>query len=419
MRGLKRTWNLKRTVSILAVAGLLASASPVLAAGIKIGNDDTYMKIALLLQGWAAFTDEGAPDGESLNSDFYLRRMRILMFGQLTDKVQFFVETDNPNFGKNGNFAGNTFIQDAWMEYNLDEAFQVDAGMLLVPFSHHGMQGAVTLHSLDYHGALVKYPRGSHKVWRDYGIMFRGLLLDKMLEYRLAILNGVHGGVADPRNPHDMPRVTGRLTFNLFDSESGPGTGGFFWDGIYLKKTDAGVVSTKKIVSLGASVDWQKDLNVHRNVGHSDPTANNYVENREDYWAVAADLFVDIPLSEDKILGLTGQVNFYYYNHGDMTNLADGQPRSFYGLKPGSEYTGMGIMSEVGVRYDAYEALLSLDWFDATKAEGDMGDYLAIYGGLNWWWLGHSTSLKLQLGASKANGGDFGLMGILQTQLLF
>ncbi len=416
MRG---SWSLRKMVSVFAVLGVLASASPVSAAGVKIGNDETYMKIALLLQGWASFTDEGAPDGQSLNTDFYLRRMRILLFGQLTDKVQFFVETDNPNFGKNGNFAGNTFIQDAWMEYNLSEAFQVDAGMLLVPFSHHGMQGAVTLHSLDYHGALVKYPRGSTKVWRDYGVMIRGLVLNKMVGYRLAILNGVHGGAQDPRNPHDWPRLTARLTFNMFDTESGPGTGGFFWDGIYLKKTDAGIVSTKKIVSVGASFDWQKDLNVHRNVGQTNPAADGFVENRQDYWAMAADIFVDFPLSEDKLMGLTGQVDFYYYNHGDMTNLADGQPRSFYGLKPGSEYTGMGIMSELGVRYDAYEALVSVDWFNATESEGDAGDYLAIYGGFNWWWLGHSTSLKLQLGASKANGGDFGLMGILQTQLLF
>jgi hypothetical protein len=405
---------------LLALLLTLSAPGASRAAGLKIGDDETYLKIALLLQGWAAFSDEGAPDGESLDTDFYLRRMRILLFGQLNDKVKFFVETDNPNFGKQGDFSMNTFIQDAWVEFNLDPALQIDVGMLLAPFSHHGMQGAVTLHSLDYHAALIKYPQGSHKVWRDYGVMLRGLFLSDMLEYRLAILNGVHGGPADPRNPHDFPRLTGRLTFNLFDSESGPGTGGFFWDGIYLKKTDAGVVSTRKIASLGASIDWQKDLNVHRNVGVTDPAADDFVESRSDYWAVAADVFVDLPLSEDALLGLTGQVNFYYYDHGDRrSSLADPPSRSFYGIQGGGEYTGYGLMSEIGLRYDAYEALLSVDWFEATKADGDEGDYLAVYGGLNWWWLGHSTSLKLQAGAAKVADGDFGFVGILQTQLLF
>jgi hypothetical protein len=46
----------------------------------------------------------------SLDTDFCLRRMRALLFGQLNDKVQFFVETDNPNFGRGGEFSGNMFI---------------------------------------------------------------------------------------------------------------------------------------------------------------------------------------------------------------------------------------------------------------------------------------------------------------------
>ncbi len=416
-------FNYLNRLGKLAVFGtllaLLSSAPAARAAGIKIGDDETYLKVALLLQGWAAFTDEGAPDGESLDSDFYLRRMRILLFGQLNPKVQFFVETDNPNFGKGGDFSSNMFMQDAWVEFNLSEAFQVDVGMLLAPFSHHGMQGAVTLHSLDYHAALIKYPRGSNKVWRDYGLMVRGQLFDKLLGYRLAILNGVHGSAEDPRNPHDWPRVTARLFANVFDSEDGPGTGGFFWDGIYLKETEAGIISPKKILSIGASVDWQKDLNVHRNVGVTDPTAENFVESRDDYFAFAADVFVDLPLTEDKLLSVTGQVNFYYYDHGDQTNLADDQPRSFYGLEPGSEYTGYGLMSELGVRYDAYEAVLTMDWFSATKAEGNLGDYLSVTGGLNWWWFAHSTSIKLQAGAAKRDGGDFGFVGIVQAQLLF
>jgi len=400
---------MKNKISVFAIAVLLATCFSTggRAAGLKIGNDDTYLKIALLLQAWGVFTDEGAPEAKSLDTDFYLRRMRILLFGQYNDKINFFVETDNPNFGKQGDFSSTTYIQDAWVEFNLHEALQIDAGMLLAPFSHHGMQGAVSLHSLDYHGSLIRYPAGSNVVWRDFGVMLRGLLLEDLIEYRLAILNGVHGGAEDPRNPHDWPRLTARLTVNLFGAEGGVGTGGFFYDGLYLKSDDSGIISPRKILSFGVSADWQKDLNVELDAGGD-------VSGHEDYFAIAADVFCDLPLDDDKLLGLAGQVNFYYYDHGDRRT-------SFYasGDKSGAEYTGYGLLSELGLRYDMFELLFSVDWFEATESDADQGDLLSLYGGFNFWWFGHSTSIKLQAGGSKKDGGEWGFVGQLQAQLLF
>ena len=391
-------------VGILLGAGILSRAP---AAGLKIGDDDTHVKIALLLQGWSTFTAEGAPDPDSLDTDFYLRRMRVLLFGQLNDKVNFFVETDNPNFGKQGDFSSRTFVQDAWVEFNLHDALQIDVGMLLVPFSHHGMQGAVSLHSLDYHAGLIRYPAGSHMVWRDFGVMVRGLLWAERIEYRLAVLNGVRGGADDSRNPNDWPRLTARLTANLFDAEGGAGTGGFFYDGLYLEMKNGEVVSTRRILSLGLSADWQKDLNV-------DLDGAGGVEERGDYFALSADLFWDLPLDAGRRLGLSGQVNFYYYDHGD-------RERSFYEALEGfhSEYTGYGLLSEAGLRYDAFEVLLSLDWFEATRADGNAGDLLSIYGGFNFWWLGHAASIKLQAGEEKKDGGAWRFTAHVQAQLLF
>jgi hypothetical protein len=220
--------------SVIALAVLLLLGAPA-GAGVKVaGDDETYVKIGGLLQAHAAVIEEGAPDGSSVGTEFYLRRMRLMVYGQFTEWVNYFVETDNPNFGKNGDLSMNMFIQDAYLEVNLHEAFQIDFGMLLVPFSHHGMQGATSLLALDYHGALLKYPDGSNKVWRDYGVMFRGLLVGGVFEYRLGVFNGAHGdssiteygedpwlGQADPRNPMDLPRITARVTFNLFEPEGG------------------------------------------------------------------------------------------------------------------------------------------------------------------------------------------------------
>ncbi len=416
---MRSTTTKRAPVATCLILGAMLLSTPASAGGFTIGDEDKNLRVAMLMQGWGAFTPEGAPDGESLGTEFYLRRMRLLFFGRITKWVHFFVETDSPNFGKDGNTDVNMFIQDAWMEFSIHEALQINVGMLLTPFSHHGMQGAVSLLSLDYHSALIKYPRGSHKVWRDWGIMVRGLFLKRHLGYRVSVQNGVHGSTADPRNPQDWPRLTARLTFNVFESESGPGTGGFFWDGLYLKKTKRGMISPRKILSFGVSVDWQRGLNVTRNNGEVDPGLDTFVDARTDYFALAADAFLDLPLTSSRKLALNGQMNFYYYDHGDRRALADGSSRSFYGLGAGGgEYSGYGFSSELGLRYDQWAGLVSVDWFNATQADGQQGDHLAIYGGFNWWWRGHATNFKLQAGATRIAGGDFQPIVILQAQLL-
>jgi len=431
-----RNLTLNKQAALLAVAALgLVLLDPVPGrAGVKVaGDDETYLKIGGLLQAHAAFTEQGAPDGSSVGTDFYLRRMRLMVYGQLNEWVNYFVETDNPNFGKNGDFSMNMFIQDAYLEVNLHEAFQIDMGMLLVPFSHHGMQGATSLLALDYHGALLKYPDGSNKVWRDYGLMFRGLVAGGMLEYRLGVFNGVHGdtsltgygedawlGQADPRNPMDLPRVTARLTFNVFDPEGGAGAGGMFYDGLYLSHTDEGLLSSKRVLAIGASVDWQRELNVRWSTlpdgtGMEPPSEARGIAERGDYLAAAGDVFWDIPLGEQRIMSLNGQVGFYYFDHGDRS-AGD----TYYDSIGSRSYTGIGLMSELGFRYDAFQPLVTFDWFDSTEAVADdQGDYLAVTGGLNYWMFGHSVSFKLQVGGSKVDGGDWGVAGTLQGQLLF
>jgi hypothetical protein len=411
-------------------------------AAYKIGDDTTFLKVGGLLQTWATLDEKKAPDGDSWENEFYLRRMRLMFTGQLTDKVNFFVETDNPNFGKGGDVSIDTFIQDAYLELNLHEMLQVDIGMLLVPFSHQGMQGATSLLPIEYHTQLIKYPGGSHKVWRDYGVMLRGIFLTKWLEYRFGIFNGVHGNgklatktsadglvtwqqMTDPRNASDWPRLTGRLTFNLFDAEGGAGLGGFFYDGIYLEKKDIGIVSTKTILSIGGSVDWQKNLNVTWNAAptlpDTTPTAPDRSAKREnDYIAVNGDVFADIPLDANKLWSVNGQVNLYYYGYGDRKD----NPNAYYNeIADTTSYTGVGISSELGVRYSAFQPVFVLDWFDSTKANGNLGDYMGVFGGFNYWFMAHAVSIKAQFGATKTGAADekeeWRKAGSLQAQLLF
>ncbi|MBN1654282.1 MAG: hypothetical protein JXA30_10975 [Deltaproteobacteria bacterium] len=388
-------------------------------------------KPGLLLQTWARIED--LPAGEEFDTRFtlYMRRIRILLSGQINDLVNYFAETDNPNFGKYGDFAPKMFIQDAWVELNVAPEFQLDIGMLLLPFSHQGMQGATTLNALDYHVRLIRYPIS--QVWRDMGVMARGLLFDNVLEYRLAVTNGAHPNAktktnaaeasypSDPRNPKDWPRLTARLVLNAFEPEGVPTVAGFFYKGAYLKETPEGIISAKKVLALGGSVDWQKGVNVSMQEVEQDVWE---VDETKDYFAAAADVFAEIPLSDDKRVALTGQVNFYFYNHGDRKGL------SFYDLEGNKDlYSGVGIASELGLRYDAIEPIISLDWFNSSKVPddaGEIGDYLAVYGGINYFWMAHALTFKLEVGAQKEprlSGSEiidkFAPFGTIQSQFLF
>ena len=434
LQSIKNRWHILTGAMVLAVCLFTAGTAN---AAYQVGEGDTYLKIGGLLQTWLTMTEDAAPTGDDWAAEFYIRRMRLMFYGQVTDKVNFFIETDSPNFGKGGNLDVSVFIQDAYVELNLHPMFQMDFGMILLPFSHHGMQGATSLFGLDYHSALIKYPAGSTKVWRDFGVMFRGLL-SKWLEYRLGVFRGAWRNAGDvertsadgtysymepedPRNDKTIPRLTGRLTLNIFEPEGGAGVGGMFYDGLYLSKTDDGIVSTKKVLSIGASIDWQKDQNITFDPVPGAPAAGaptpvRGVDETSDYVGVAGDVFLDLPLGQRKVMSLNGQVNFYYYNYGDRSDGDTYWDAS--GNK--SAYTGLGIMSEIGFRYQAFQPLFLFDWYNSTKAaDDDTGDYMGIFGGFNYWMLGHSVSFKAQFGADKSSGGDFGMAAKIQSQLLF
>ncbi len=397
----------KATRAVAAATLLLAMAgrsTPAMAlAPIKLDDDKTF-KVGFLLQPQFLFQQDGATREGAWSYDPFLRRARIIFAAKVTDRVHFFAETDNPNWGRDGDYSGSTFIQDAFVEFNVDPALQIDCGMLLAPFSHHGMQGAITLLGLDYHSSVIKYVPGSSMIWRDMGVMFRGALANDRIDYHVAVLNGVDSqsvdygqedGLSTDLNPGDLPRIVGRLTFNLFEADAGPGAGGFFYDGIYLKTEGNEIISPKKMLSFGVSLDWQQDAII---------TGGEAV----DALAFAGDVFMDLPMG-DGSRSLNGQADFYYYDHGE-----------------GSDTTGIGLLTEAGYRINQVEPILALEYFDVS-GEGDeqAGDYLAVTGGVNWWYKGHNTNVKALVGASRTADGDsatddaFGLHGLVQTQFFF
>jgi hypothetical protein len=328
----------------LLAAVLLAGASPARAARVDLARN-TFLDLHLLLQPSVQLREDvhAAPQ---FGSDFYVRRTRFVMAGQVTKWLSFFAETDQPNWGKGGDWTPAFFVQDAFLSLNVHEALVIDGGMLLVPFVHNARQGATSLHSLDYHSDLIRYPTGSNKVWRDNGVEIRGLLLDRRLNYYVAITQGVG------KTPHDTPRVSGRLAVNFFDAEDA-----FFLSGTYLGK--------KRILSVGAAFDFQQ--------GSFGPGTT--------YAGVGGDIFLDFPLKHRR--RVSGQIDVVYYGGG------------------GNPDRGTGLLFDLGYAVGPFEPLVAVDWFRPDGATQLYDNLVGIHGGFNWWAIGHTANLKIDAGFVK------------------
>src|SRR5690348_12322865 len=117
---------MQRTLAFLCFAVSLWSAQ---ASAVKVLENkytSTVVNVGVLLQPWVQVTAPasnsgvgacgsatrqtcsagiGNPDGTGPSFDLFLRRARLMAWGNVTKDLAYFVETDEPNLGKGGNFA--------------------------------------------------------------------------------------------------------------------------------------------------------------------------------------------------------------------------------------------------------------------------------------------------------------------------
>lgn len=276
----------------LALAGslVLLSAAAHGQATIKV-SDDVNLRFGALLQGWADWTQDPISEGYSQN--LFLRRVRLLVGGQVAKNVTFFIETDNPSLGRAGaatpakNLATGFIVQDALAEVKFRDAFIFSGGLMFVPFCRNCIQSAATLLSLDYSSwSFLATPATQSSVGRDVGAQAKGYLAGNRVEYRVGLFQGFRQPssptTASGRNPL---RAVGRLQVNFLEPEAQ----GIFYTGTYL--------GTKRVLAVGIGVDGQ--------AGPDD-----------DYRAFAVDAFLDHPVG--RTMAVTAQLDFFKYDGGDL-----------------------------------------------------------------------------------------------------
>lgn len=364
-------------VRLGVVAVLLASTSA--QAEKLLAHEDVTINVGALLQPQALVAQDAAPDGGA-GTDFFLRRARLMLHGDLSKRVSFFVDTEQVNLGKDGNWETSIYVQDAFASLRVSPeaspgAF-IDAGMILVPFTRHSMQSAVSLNGLDYHARLILYPSQSTRIWRDVGIQGRANL--GPVQLRAGVFNGVEGTAGDgatvmERNPDDLPRLAGHARVALVGEEKG-----FFYPGMQFSDTP--------VLSMGVGVDWQRQA-----------VAVTGMTEAADHLALAADVYLHLPTGPDQ--ALVAQATAVRYDDGDVATS-----------------TGYGGFVELGFRFGRFEPIVAFDRFNSQRAAGDhTGFHLGGAAFLDQ----HRTNLKLDVARLRNGATEASWSATLQGQLSF
>jgi hypothetical protein len=317
----------------------------------------------------------GNPDGDGPSFDFFLRRARLMLWGSVTKELSFFIDTDQANWGKNGVWTQQMVVQDAFFSYAFMPEFKIDAGMMLVPLSHHTLEGATSLNALDYHSDLIRFPAGH--TFRDTGVQIRGLVANDFIHYRLGVFNGVRtppyvapAPGAPPVTPPSavnnmgLPRVTGQLRANILGSEPD-----FFLKGIYFAEAP--------IISVGVGADFQPNATLRAS------------GRRRNYFAGSFDVFVDYPFTADD--ELIFKANLFYWAVGSSRLTSGAGVNS----RPQGAIAGY---AEVGYRHAWIEPLAFFEFLQEPKDEAGARSLISPHVGVNFWAMKHTFSVKTDVG---------------------
>jgi hypothetical protein len=209
-------------------------------AQIVVKNEDVTFKFGVQGQLWADWTQDSSGT-QGYQQNFFLRRARIIVAGDVGKDISFFFETDDPKLGITPkNLATGFIIQDALMEWKPAKQFQVGGGLFIVPFTRNGLQSTLSYLTLDVSPlSTVSNSATQSSALRDLGFQFKGFFARERLQYRVGAFDGQRDA-----NGHNSLRTTGYLQYDFFDREKG-----YLFSGTGLGKM--------KILAVDAGFDRQ------------------------------------------------------------------------------------------------------------------------------------------------------------------
>jgi hypothetical protein len=216
---------------VLGFVFLLALVAAPASAQLQIKSEDVTLKFGFQGQFWTDWTQDATaasagPQGYAQN--FYLLRARLMLGGSVGDKINFFIQTDDPKLGLSP--AGSTstktlstanatspgfLLQDLWFEYKVNTHLQIAAGEMLVPVSRQALQSTLSFYTINISPvSTISNSATQESALRDTGFQARGYFFHDRLQYR----GGLFAGERDPNGRNSM-RPALYLQYDFFDRE--------------------------------------------------------------------------------------------------------------------------------------------------------------------------------------------------------
>jgi hypothetical protein len=358
------------TVPSLLVLSLFALPAGAGAQQLRL-SETTWADFSYFIDVRAEAVRVTAPDAAArTDTDAFVNLSRFAVRGQVTPRLGFLVAT-----GGDRDF-GSFEVWDAVAFVQLSRAFTVDAGRVMLPFVRHAQQFSNDLQTSDFQRTAFMYPRGSTLRRRDEGVRVRGLLLDDVVDYRVAVT----GGAATDRG---VPRVTGRLGVN-----GGRAEPGYVFPGTYLRGPS--------VLAAGVAFDVQPGV----------------IEGGGAYRALGVDAFWSVPVATHRF---AGQAALLHYR---------GLNATVAGVPAVVDRTGVGAVFDAAYLAGGFGPVVAVEWFRPQGAAELDAQLLAAQAGLSWWLRGTAVGVKLNGGLRKERGTALGdadpvLTLQLQTRLPF
>ncbi len=371
---------------LLLGQGVLAQGSPDYTGGIKIKLNDEGTKYFRVIS-WAQIQANTLlpDDNNDASFGFNLRRARVLMYAQITDK--FLILT---HFGQNSLNASNMsplgkgassqlFFHDVWAQYNVHKNHTLGAGLhYFNGISRLNNQSTLNMMTLDNNRQSWATIGLSDQFARHLGIFGKGSL--GAFQYRVSINNALQNGLDNRVLTTDGAAVyRGSALLGL---EAGMTYAGYFeyqfWDreSNFLPYKVGAYLGSKRVLNVGAGFFLHPNGSV-REV----ETVGNYEGELVNLWAV--DVFMELPIGE-KLACLTAYATFQLNDYGqDYFFSAYGTGSMAYG-HVGYAFPGQKIRLQPYVSFGSH-------FYDATT---DVRNVLGV--GLNLYMSGHHSKLTLE-----------------------
>jgi hypothetical protein len=277
-----------------------------------------------------------------------IRRMRLIVGGQVAKNVFFFFQTENSRLGlaaANGTKTLGAGFQtiDAVAEWRISKPFNIWAGLIYLPTTREALKASGSEFMMDvstyaYTATTALAGTGG----RDTGFLARGYFLNDHLEYRAGGFQGLRS--ANGRN--DMRKIA-RLQYNFFDTE------------VYnLPSYPGSYFGTKKILALGAAYDAQGDYRAH-----------------------TADLYADFPTAFGSALGTAT------YQMLDCGKFVTALPKSTIKVVDG------GVFFK-GTKLGPWARFEKRDFAGVNSSKSEKREYV----GLNYYPRGNNFNVKVMFG---------------------